>query len=126
MAINYYDWAKTNSDWSTSTSGFTWNEMSTSSSSTIYTFYPARRFLIEQPESWTNNDAIAFVHLINDETKTGYIVEMIINGDVLITDPNIEHRTMKQFIPLLRRSATNDDRDKINSFFIEHPIESIK
>jgi hypothetical protein len=126
MAIDYYDWGKSYSDWNVSTVDFNWYKMSACSSSTIYTFYPARRFMIEQPESWTNNDAIAFMHLINDETKTGYIVEMIITGDILITDPNIEHRTMKQFIPLLRRSAIKDDRDKINSFFVEHPIESAK
>jgi len=65
---------------------------------------------------------MAFVKLVNMETKTGWLVTMVIKGDIIITDPNIETRTMEEFVPLLRWDASRNDNAKIDMFFDEHPF----
>jgi hypothetical protein len=120
MAISYW-----NSDTST-TAGSSAHNYYSSTSTTGSTFtwsYPVRRILIPEPDTWDDDDTMGFVELINEKTNTGWMVTMLIKGDVLITDPNIETREMKDFIPLLKFRANSGDKKTINDFFEADPIE---
>lgn len=81
-----------------------------------------KRILVQAPEDWEEKDCKAFSNLLNNQTDTGWSVELFIKGEVKIADPNIETRTMKQFIPLLMNDAGRADKETINDFFEEHPI----
>ena len=61
-----------------------------------------------------------FTKLINDDTDTGFTVEMWISGDIKITDPSIERRSMADFMPLLLSRASAADQDTIRKFFDRH------
>jgi hypothetical protein len=74
------------------------------------------------PENWSDEQNMKFVELVNIKTKTGWIVTLVIkNGDIIITDPDIERRTMNEFAPLLRKNANDSDLELINKFFTENP-----
>ena len=61
-----------------------------------------RKILVSSPKNWTKEQNMEFVELVNIKTKTGWIVTLVIeNGDILITDPNVEKRTMIEFTPLV-------------------------
>jgi len=120
MAGNTSYWQGTGSTTSgTSTCG---NIYTDSSSSTTYVFLRPRRILVSSPAHWKKEDSLAFVDLVNNKTKTGWLVTMLIDGDILITDPDIETRTMEAFVPLLKKRASSDDMKTINEFFAEHTI----
>ena len=111
-------------DWETSSTWYSWGSNSTGSSAWQYAWiYPPRQILVTCPEHWAEDDAIAFAKLVNVETHTGWLVTMIIQGEVVITDPNVETRTMAEFAPLLRWHASARDREKISAFFAEHLFE---
>lgn len=97
------------------------------SSGQLYNYYRAmpviRYYLIEEPEHWDEAIAASFTRLLNDETDTGFTVLMRIKGDIQVADPNIEHRTMANFLPLLRRYARGPDLEKINAFFAKFGAE---
>lgn len=134
MASDYYD-----SDTNCTTSGTTFTITSDASSSTTATPYytittmatgtaqhyyypPPRRYLIPKPDQWTREQELAFVRLLNEQTHTGWKVEMLISGDVLICDPNIEKRSMEDFVPLLKLNASATDKAAIRAFFNDNPI----
>ncbi len=122
MSSRYWDSGTTSGTWSTNDSS--WSNASNTSSNYCYYRTAIRRFLVASPEHWTDDDALAFVELINEKTNTGFKVTMLIKGDVLITDPWIEKRTMEEFLPLLRSSAvTRNDRTLIDEFFKLHPLK---
>jgi len=85
-----------------------------------------RRILVNKPKHWTDEQEIKFIRLINKETATGWRVTMLIKGDILIIDPNIEKRTMEDFAPLLKDTATDKDIKKINKFFKENTLTKTK
>lgn len=130
MASYYWDPHQT----STSTSGTATNSTryNNSASSTTTNWYyvtavVTREMLIEEPEHWEDSDRDGFTRLVNLETKTGWIVKLWIKGDVCITDPTIERRSMADFLPLLRSSAKSvDDLTRINDFFDAHPLSKPK
>ena len=76
-----------------------------------------KRYLVECPESWSEKIIAGFVALINDKTNTGFKVLMVIRGEIRITDPEIDCRTMENFVPLLRQHACKQDWTKIEKFF---------
>lgn len=88
--------------------GFTW-----------YRIRKARTILVKSPQAWDKAKTAAFVQLVNKETNTGWKVDMVIEGEVAITDPNIEIREMDEFVPLLKENAGNEDIERINRFFNE-------
>ena len=83
---------------------------------------PVRTILVDSPADWQEEDNLAFARLLNAETRTGWLVTMIIMGPIIITDPHVEHRTMREFLPLLRSYANQTDRARIDRFFTEHPL----
>jgi len=83
-----------------------------------------RTILVESPKNWTKDEILLFAELVNIKTKTGWKVKMIINGDIIITDPTVETKTMKEFIFLLRAKANIQDTEAIIRFFSKHSIES--
>lgn len=89
----------------------------------LYVRFQPRKLLIPIPEKWTEEQSSAFVRLVNVETHTGWTVELVIKGDIVITDPDIEKRSMVDFIPLLKSKATYSDKEKINNFLVSNPIE---
>ena len=119
MAYKYWEDSSTNTESYTNSS---WCYGDTTSNNVVYYYVPPREILVTEPECWTDEDGLAFIDLVNNQTRTGWLVTMRIKGDVLITDPRIETRTMKEFLPLLRWCANSDDRKKIAAFFEEHPI----
>ena len=122
---NYYDtsssnWGSSNAtntraNYDTSTTGCGWT-----GSTYYYPVVVVKKILVHHPEIWTKEQSLKFVELINIKTKTGYIVELLIEGNVLITDPDIEKRDMKDFVPLLRKTSATDPQI-INEFFEENP-----
>lgn len=133
MAYDYYQWPTGNSDTSSSTNTWAGNatastpwiygDSNTSCTSTPWIIRLYRRFLTPCPKGWTHDDEIAFTHLLNRETKTGFRVEMLISGDVLITDPDVEVREMRALVPLIKSHASEADCAKIEAFFAAHPFE---
>lgn len=112
MSYRYIDWGTTNTSYynleSNCTGSSTWYHILTC---------PPRQILVTCPDHWTEDDAVAFAKLVNVETHTGWLVTMIIHGKVIITDPNIETRTMTEFVPLLKWHASVKDQEKISTFF---------
>ena len=82
-----------------------------------------RIILVKVPKKWTKIQNLKFTGLVNKETNTGWIVTLIIEGKVVITDPNVERRTMAEFIPLLKDKANSVDIKKIRKFFKNNPIK---
>lgn len=128
MSSSYWDPYSTGG---TSTSPYwSYDGPDTSASSTPTYIHPfffrpviVRRILVEMPEGWTEEMSMSFVRLVNIETKTGWKVTLVIKGKVLITDPNVERRTLADFIPLLKDEASQQDIDLINAFFEKNPIK---
>ena len=106
---SYSDTSVTYSDW-TGYSG------ATAATTTIWYQPIVRRILVAAPKNWDKKRCLAFAKLINNKTNTGWNVEMIIKGEITITDPDIETRTMKEFLPLLKKRATKADINKIDKF----------
>ena len=103
------------------------NVSSSNSSDTASNYYYisrvyVQRILVESPEHWTERETLAFADLINHETQTGWQVTMIIKGEILIIDPEIETRSMENFLPLLKKQAGQHDSKKIDEFFTSHPL----
>jgi len=124
MAYGYWDgWNDSSTSTGTTTNGWTTDAGTTTGGTGNYYYIPmiVRRLLVPVPDHWSDEDTDAFVRLVNIETKTGWQVEMIIKGDILITDPDIEVREMKDFMPLFKQRAGRGDREKIIKFFEEHP-----
>lgn len=107
----------TTSTSTTTTSASTWT--------CVYYVQP-RAYLVEPPDHWDEATLASFVRLVNDETKTGFTVTMVIKGEILITDPDVELRAMADFVPLLKRRANATDRAKIDAFFAEFGAEEPK
>jgi len=119
----YYDSGSTNlydEDWITCGS----TSYATSSNASTYWVPVPRRVLIESPEHWGEEDILAFVRLINEHTTTCGVIEFVIYGKVLITDPAIDVRSMEDAIPLIKRYASKRDRTLVDEFFKVHtPVE---
>ena len=82
-----------------------------------------KMYLIHVPKKWIKEDCLAYSDLINKKTNTGFKVSLIIDVHVIITNPEVETRTMKDFIPLLLSHANYRDATTIRNFFAKHPIE---
>lgn len=81
-----------------------------------------RKILVYAPENWTEEQNMKFVELVNIKTKTGWKVTLVIKGGhITITDPNVERRTMSEFVPLLKYEAIREDIILINDFFDSNP-----
>ena len=105
------------------TNGATCGNLYTSDATCSTWYIPrTRTILVSSPLHWCKEDSLAFVDLINNKTKTGCTVTMVIDGEILITDPDIETRTMEEFLPLLKKLASSDDVKTINDFFTEHTL----
>jgi len=90
--------------------------------SAYYTiWHTPRQVLVIVPEIWSDEDTLAYEKLIH-EIDTPWSIDMIIRGDVLITNPNIEIREMKDFIPLLKHHTAPCYVKRIEEFIKEHPL----
>ncbi len=126
--IDYWDsdgtasgyWSEENSATTNSTS---YTSTSNAAASNYYHIVRYRRILVPQPANWSKEDVLDFVRLVNGKTKTGWIVEMLIEGNILITDPDIEVRKMSAFIPLFKQRANKNDLETINKFYEDHPLD---
>ncbi len=118
MSSTYWDgWNGTSTGQSTASYGYnSWGSTATTYYP-IWTYVTVKKFLVEAPKSWTDEAIDKFIRLVNIDTQTGFKVEMVIKGDVLITDPEIEKRSMKDFRPLFQSRASAEDNEKIKAFF---------
>lgn len=91
------------------------NCTATTSSGWVYCYQP-KRYLVKNPVRWKQKGKDAFIKLVNDETSTGWKVTMVIDGKVEILDPNIEVITAKKFAAIMRWSASQEDKEKIDVF----------
>lgn len=82
----------------------------------LYTPPPPRMLIVPLPKKWSKSRRLAWVKFVNEETKTGWKVIMIITGTIEIIDPNIERRSMKEFLDIMRWNACDEDRKKIDRF----------
>lgn len=137
--VRYWDYSTTST--STTQTASWWNSQSCSSATTYTTtsastgggggastwtcvyYVQPRAYLIDPPDHWDEATLASFVRLVNDETKTGFTVTMVIKGEILITDPHVERRAMADFVPLWKRYANAADRTKIDAFFAEFGAE---
>lgn len=128
----FWDYNSDTSAWptgtSTTTGGYTHSHISTGTSTSTtsttstantITYYRQviRKYLITAPVHWTKEVRANFTKLVNDDTETGFTIEMWIDGNIEITDPTIDQRSMEDFVPLLKSRASLKDRDLIDSFF---------
>ena len=126
MAVTYWDY------WGDSTGGtlgdawFSTNTTTTSTgtsyigttwASCTTTARRVRQVIVKTPKKWSKAIRAAYTRLVNDETDTGWKVTMWISGKIKITDPDVEVRSMKDFIPLLKSRASPEDRSLIDKFF---------
>lgn len=126
MAAYYWDYQTAANTTSTTTSGSytcTAYTYCTTSTTTYWIPPPPREIIVKHPEHWTDEQTARYVRLVNDETQTGWLIKMIMNGEIRIVDPNIDIRTMKEFVPLLKHRASKEDRERIDAFFAENGIE---
>lgn len=120
-----YTGSTTGTTWTNSplcpyTTGTSWSN--TSACSTDY-YITTRRILVTAPDKWSDKQNMRFIELVNIHTKTGWKVTLVIKGgDILITDPNVEKRTMAEFVPLLKDRASGEDLVKINKFFKKNKV----
>jgi hypothetical protein len=123
MAIDYWDYqltttGSTTTDWS----GTATVSASTGTSTVTTALWPTyvstfRRYIVAAPKSWDRKTRAIFTKLVNDDTDTGFTVDMWIDGDIEITDPTIEKRTMEDFMPLLKHRASEKEKVLISDFF---------
>lgn len=125
--IDYWDYNRHGS-WTSGTTGTTSSsytnayDTSASPSYHYYRTYTVRKILITAPENWSEEQVMSFTELVNIKTKSGWIIRMVIkNGNITITDPDVERRTMNDFIPLLKKHCSNEDIQLINDFFSKNP-----
>lgn len=85
---------------------------------------PPKRVVVPLPKHWTEQQALAFVDLINLKTKTGWKVTSLVRGDILICDPTIEKRPLRDFLPLLKLNANGEDASAIDRFIEEAKLEA--
>lgn len=122
---DYWDYYRVGGTQSTATTYPT----STFDTSTCNSWQPSyvtvvRKILVSAPENWTEEQNMKFVELVNIKTKTGWKVTLVIKGgNITITDPNVERRTMADFIPLLKNEALRKDIILINEFFDNNPCQ---
>ena len=64
-------------------------------------------------DGWSDQACATLTRLINDETRTGFKIEMWINGDVRVTDPTVNIRDLDWFLMRLRQVASASDYAKI-------------
>lgn len=79
------------------------------------TIPPPRRFVVRLPR-WSRGRITAWVKLINEETATGWKVDMVMFGEIIVCDPSIECIKLEQFLPMLMERATAADKKKIKKF----------
>ena len=103
-----------------------WSTFETTTATPNTSYYyrvVTKTILVPKPDKWTEEQNLAFVNLVNKETTTtGCKVKMIIKGEILVTDPNVEKRSMTDFIPLLVDQASYSDTQKIYKFFLDNPL----
>lgn len=73
------------------------------------------------PKKWGKRVLMEWVDLVNHKTRTGWVVSMILTGEVIITDPNIEVRDFSNFVELMKWRASDADKKKIDAFVKKHP-----
>lgn len=121
--ISYYRYADTTTASSGGTSCY---DTTTATSDTSYLYRQViitKTILVPKPDKWTEEQNLRFVNLVNKETTTtGCKIKMIIKGEILVTDPNVEKRSMTDFIPLLVDQASYTDTQKIYKFFLDNPL----
>lgn len=81
---------------------------------------PMRRIAVRLPGKWSKRVKLAWVKLFNEDTDTGWKVEMLIEGTIIITDPNIEQRDIQSFIELAKWRASDKDKKKLDAFMRRH------
>jgi len=81
-----------------------------------------KKIVVPEPDHWNAKVGNSFVQLVNQEIHTGWKVTMRISGNIVICDPYIDVRTMAEFVPLLKASASLDDCKKIDDFFKSHGL----
>ena len=145
MATNYWDYGFDTTDWTGSTAGgYTGSTTgdytvladttitSTASTTgdwhwipvgTTATEYIPRRIVVKAPSWWDVIARANFTKMINEETQTGWKLLMWINGDIDIVDPTVEVRTLRDFIPLLKLRASEEDKDLIDLFMDKYGNE---
>ena len=131
MSTSYWDYWRTDITRSTATTSSSNIDLDTSCAGTGWTstswhyveYFKPRKILVSIPKKWTEEQGMKFVELVNIKTKTGWIVTLVIRGgDIVITDPDVERRTMAEFVPLLLKKAYNEDAILIKEFFNDNPI----
>lgn len=128
--IRYYDWTRMPS--ATTTGQYAQPGFSNSSPATVTTtgmLNPYQvRYIVQQmyvtcPEHWTVDDSVALAAMLRDDVQVGWQITAIIQGDILILDPNIPVRSMMEFKQMIWTLAISRDRETIASFFKIHTIE---
>lgn len=116
-------WGYWDSSSANSTNPLWGNRIFHDSTYSVYTIQRIpKQVLVITPEGWSNKEVFSFEELVNHRIDTCWSVDMIIRGDVSITNPNIEAREMKDFIPLLKYHTASRHIYKIDKFIKDHPL----
>lgn len=79
--------------------------------------------LVQMPDAWTDEQADALAHLVNEETSTLGRFGMRIRGDITIYDKDMPFVALKRVVSWMRRLASPADLTKLEDFLEANPIE---
>lgn len=81
-----------------------------------------RKMFVENSPFWDDATVLQFVSLVNLKLSCGWRIDALIKGDVVIIDPNIEIRTMQDFMPLIYAGCGEVETGLLSEFLSAHPI----
>ena len=131
MAANYWDYIHD------STTGDDWISYDTASDATGATPHDAgirwwyestttgtqyfRRYIVTGFKNWLKRHRADLTKLINDETDTGWTIEMWMDGDIDVCDPSIEIIKARAWWHKVRARANSRDLAKLDDFYESLP-----
>lgn len=89
---------------------------------TMYPHVVIKRVITKPPKHWTKKIIDLYVSLVNDETNTGWKVTALLR-EIEIVDPMIDVREMRDFLGLLKATASAEDCKRIDAFFTKHGLD---
>jgi hypothetical protein len=75
--------------------------------------------IVTVPDWWGEDEKAALTRLVNDETNCGWKLQMWMRGSTDVVDPRVGHCSLADFIPMLKKRASEADRAKIDAFMAQ-------
>ena len=117
MAVNCWDYGTTNGTDTTWSHSWTTTTASTSTGGTYTDWtFPPRRYVVTGLKKWARSHKAALIRLINQETGTGWSIEIWMDGDVDVCNPDIEIIKARQWWQKVKMAASHKDKQLMQEF----------